>query len=100
MKTRVLKEIKRLQDEGPSLDLTNRAKENARRNYELALKQNDYWLGRLESVTMLGRDPAEILTRNERIDAITPQVLKEVFNKYFPEARSTVVTLVPGTAQQ
>jgi zinc protease len=100
MKGRVLKEIKRLQDEGPSADLTNRAKENARRTYEEFLKRNDYWLGRLESVHMLGRNPDEILTRNERIDAITPQVLKDVFNKYFPADRSTVVTLVPGPTQQ
>jgi zinc protease len=99
MKARVLEEIKRLQDEGPSLDLTNRAKENARRNYEVALRQNDYWLGRLESVHMLGRNPNEILTRNERIDAITPQVLKDVFTKYFPPDRSTVVTLVPAATQ-
>jgi zinc protease len=100
MKERVVKEITRLQTEGPSLDLTNRAKESARRTYEVALRQNDYWLGRLESVHMLGRDPNEILTRNERIDAITPQVLKDVFNKYFPAERSTVVTLVPAPAQQ
>jgi zinc protease len=99
MKERVVKEINRLQAEGPTLDLTNRAKESARRSYEVALRQNDYWLGRLESVHMLGRDPNEILTRNERIDAITPQVLKDIFNKYFPADRSTVVTLVPGPTQ-
>src|SRR6185503_858435 len=100
MKARVLKEIKRLQDEGPSLDLTNRAKENARRTYEVALRQNDYWLGRLQSVNMFGRDPNEILTRNARIDAVTPDVLKEAFKKYFPMERSTVVTLVPAPSQQ
>jgi zinc protease len=99
MRARVLKEIKRLQDEGPSADLTNRAKENARRGYEVALKQNDYWLRRLESVNMLGRSPAEILTRNERIDAVTPQILQNVFKRSFPMERSTVVTLVPGPAQ-
>jgi len=99
MRARVLKEIKRLQAEGPSADLTNRAKENARRGYEVALKQNDYWLRRLESVNMLGRNPAEILTRNERIDAVTPQILQEVFKRSFPLERSTVVTLVPGPAQ-
>ena len=96
MTARVLKEIKRLQDEGPSADLTDKAKETARRGYETALKQNDYWLGRLQSVTMLGRDPGEILTRNERIDAVTPQVLKDVFKQYFPPDRTTVVTLVPA----
>jgi len=99
MRARVLMEIKRLQDEGPSADLTNRAKENARRTYEVALKQNDYWLGRLQSINLFGRNPEEILTRNARIDAVTPQVLQESFRKYFPMDRSTIVTLVPATGQ-
>jgi zinc protease len=99
MTARVMKEIKRMQDEGPSADLTNSAKETARRNYETALKQNSYWLGRLESVNLLERDPAEILTRNERIDAVTPQVLQEMFKRYFPADRSTIVTLVPAPTQ-
>jgi len=99
MTARVMQEIKRLQQEGPSVDLTNRAKESARRGYETALKTNDYWLGRLQSIKMFDRDPGEILTRGKRIDAVTPQVLQEVFRKYFPADRSTVVTLVPAPAQ-
>jgi zinc protease len=96
MSERVMQEIKRLQQEGPSADLTNRAKESARRNYETALKQNGYWLRRLDSAHLLGSDPAEILRRNNRIDAVTPQVLQEVFKRYFPFDRSTIVTLVPA----
>jgi len=96
MTARVMQEIKRMQAEGPSVDLTNRAKESARRGYETALKTNDYWLGRLQTVQMYNRDPGEILTRPKRIDAITPQVLQETFKKYFPSERSTVVTLVPA----
>ncbi len=100
MTARVMQEIKRLQTEGPSADLTNRAKETARRGYETALKTNDYWLGRLQTVKMYDRDPAEILTRNQRIDSVTPEVLQEVFKKYFPADRSTTVTLVPAPTQQ
>jgi zinc protease len=96
MTERVMKEVKRLQDEGPSADLTSRVKETARRNYEVALKQNDYWLRRLEAVHTFGRDPGEILTRNQRIDALTPQLLQQVFRQYFPSERSTIVTLVPA----
>jgi zinc protease len=99
MTSRVMQEIKRLQEGGPSADLTSRAKETARRGYETALKTNDYWLGRLQTVKMYDRDPGEILTRNKRIDAITPQVLQEVFRQYFPPDRATVVTLVPTPAQ-
>jgi zinc protease len=99
MTARVTQEIKRLQDEGPPLDLTNRAKETARRGYETALRTNDYWLGRMQTVKMYNRDPGEILTRVKRIDSVTPQVLQDVFRKYFPADRSTVVTLVPAPTQ-
>jgi zinc protease len=99
MTDRVLQEIKRLQQEGPTADLTNRAKESARRGYETALRTNDYWLGRLQTVKTYDRSPGEILTRGARIDAITPQVLQETFRKYFPADRMTIVTLVPTPTQ-
>jgi len=95
---RVLDEIRRLQQEGPGADLTNRTKEAARRSYETALQQNQYWLGRLQSVQMFERDPKEILTRRERIDAITSEVLQNVFRQYFPLHRYTVVTLMPAAS--
>ena len=99
MTARVMQEIKRLQQQGPSKDLTDRAKETARRGYETALKQNDYWLGRLQTIKTYKRDPGEILTRGTRIDAVTPQVLQDVFKQYFPADRSTVVTLMPTATQ-
>jgi len=96
---RAMQEIGRLQKEGPSADLTNRAKESARRGYETALRTNDYWLGRLQTIQTYNRDPGEILSRPKRIDAVTPQVLQETFKKYFPSDRMTVVTLVPAATQ-
>ena len=96
MTDRVFAEIRKLQQEGPSEDLTNRAKEAARRSYETSIQQNPYWLGRLQSVHMFGRDPKEILTRTSRIDAVTSKTLQDVFRKSFPIERSTVVTLVPA----
>jgi zinc protease len=95
MVERVMKEVQRLQEEGPSVDLTTRAKETARRSYQTARRQNGYWLGRLQSTKLLGRDPALILTREQRIDAITPENVHEMFKKYFPMDRYTVVTLLP-----
>jgi zinc protease len=94
---RVLAEIRKLQQDGPSDDLTNRAKEAARRNYETSMQQNGYWMGRLQGVHTFGRDPKEILTRGARIDAVTPRTLQEVFRKDFPIERYTVVTLVPAS---
>jgi len=97
MTDRVLQEVKRLQDAGPSADLTNRAKEGARRTYEESLRDNGYWLRRLSTTHLLNLDPADILTRNQRIDSITPQVLQDVFKKDFPADRMTIVSLVPET---
>jgi zinc protease len=96
MVDRVLQEVKRLQTQGPSEDLTNRAKESARRSYETSMRQNGYWLARLQSAKLLDRDPLLMLHRLERIDAVTPEVLKQTFVKYFPMDRYTVVSLLPA----
>jgi zinc protease len=95
MVERTLQEVKRLQQEGPSENLTTRAKESARREDETGRMQNGYWLGRLQMSKLLDRDPMLILQRQQRIDALTPPILHEMFKKYFPLDRYTVVTLVP-----
>jgi zinc protease len=95
MVQRILQEVQRLQKEGPSADLVNRAKEAAHREHETGRKQNGFWLARLQSAKLLGRDPKLILTREERINAITQENLHEMFTKYFPVDRYTVVTLLP-----
>lgn len=103
MTDRVLQEIKHLQEQGPSADMTNRIQESARRGYETALRENGYWLRRLASTKLLGGDPNDILTREQRINAITPPTLQDVYKRYFPLDRYTVVTLDPapdGTARQ
>jgi zinc protease len=95
MVDRVIAQVRTLAENGPSDDLTSRAKEGARRDYETALRQNGYWLGRLQGIHLLGGDPREILTREARIQAVTPSVLRDTFRRYFPLDRYTVVTLVP-----
>jgi zinc protease len=100
MLDRALQEIRRLQAEGPSADLTNRAKESAKAAHEVGSKQNGYWLGRLQSAKLLQRDPMLILGRVARIEAVTPALLQETFRKYFPMERYTVVTLLPEPKPQ
>jgi zinc protease len=95
MVDRVMAEVRRLQQEGPSADLTSRAKQSALREHETALKQNGFWLGRLQSAKLLDRDPLLILQRERRIDAVTPANVQEMFRTYFPADRYTIVTLLP-----
>jgi zinc protease len=96
MSARVVQEVERMKKEGPSEDLLNRAKETARRNYETQLKTNGYWLGRFQAVRMWGQDPVLIAHRVDRINALTTALVQDAFKKYFPEERSTVVTLMPA----
>jgi zinc protease len=91
----VMKEIERLKKEGPSADDVKRVQELERRDLETAMKQNSFWMGSLQTVHMLGWDPESIVRRQERIDKLTPEVLHEIFRKYFPVERQTVVTLKP-----
>ncbi len=95
MTDRVLAEIKKLQDNGPSAELVAKAKEGSKRDYETALKENNYWLRRLQTVHMLGGNPGDIITRIARIDAVTPAAVQDAFKMYFPMDRYTVLTLNP-----
>ena len=100
MTDRVLQEVQTLQSEGPSADLVAKAKEGARRDYETALKQNAYWMRRLQTVHLLGGNPADIMTRAQRIEAVTPALVQDAFRKYFPLDRYTVMTLQPEAASR
>jgi zinc protease len=95
MADRVFAEVKKLQADGPSQDLVSKAKEAARRDYETALKQNNYWMARLTTVHLIGGNPSDIPTRIPRIEALTVPVIQETFKKYFPMDRYTIVTLMP-----
>ena len=99
MSARVMQEVERFKKDGPSEDLLSKAKETARRSYETQLKTNGYWLSRFQAVNMWGQDPVMIAHRVERINALTTANVKEAFNKYFPSNRTTIVTLMPATAQ-
>jgi zinc protease len=93
----VIKEVERLKREGPTAEDVARVQELERRDLETATKQNQYWMGSLQTVHMLGWDPLSITRREERIKNLSPQVLHEMFKKYFPIDRHTVVTLRPET---
>jgi len=91
----VFKEIDRLKAQGPSAEDLARVKELERRDLEEATKQNSYWLGSMQTVHMLGWDPVGITRRADRIEKLSAPVLQEMFKKYFPQERHTVVTLKP-----
>ena len=93
--TASLKEIERLKAEGPSLEDVNKVKELERRDLETNAKQNSYWLGSLQTVHMLGWDPAGINRRDGTHRHAVAGSAHTMFKKYFPMDRYTLVTLKP-----
>lgn len=91
----VLAEVQRLQKEGPSADDIQKVKETQKRDIETALQQNGYWLNSLQTLHLYGWDPVRITKRLERAESLTVDNVHEMFKKYFPLDRYTLVTLVP-----
>jgi zinc protease len=93
-----LAEVKKLREQGPSAADLQKDQEVERRELEVAMKQNGFWVGSLQTVNILGWDPRRIAKRRERIDLLTTENLKATFQKYFPLDHYSVVTLLPESA--
>jgi zinc protease len=94
----VMTELDKLRAEGPSASEVDIVKETEKRELETSLRQNGYWLNSLQAVHMLGRDPRRIPQRIERTESLSRENIHAAFQKYFPPARYTVVTLMPESA--
>ena len=95
----VMEEIDRLRREGPSDTDLQVVKETEKRGLEGSLLENRYWLGSLEALHLLRRDPLSILQRVERAESLSKENIHAAVRKYFPTDRYAVVTLMPETAR-
>jgi zinc protease len=91
----VMTEVERLRREGPSAADVQAIKEQETNGLQESMRQNGYWLSSLQSAHLLGRDPRRILARPERTASLTTENIHEMFKKYFPANRNTIVTLMP-----
>ena len=91
----MLTEVARLRKEGPTASDLQIVKEADKNDLAQALRQNPYWLNALQSAHLMGRDPTRIPKRAERTDALTVENVHEAMQKYLPEDRYTIVTLMP-----
>ncbi len=76
-------EIQKVKDKGPLEADLNKVKETFDKQFQVELKDNSYWLTRLQRSGELGLNPADITTLNARMKAITPKDLQEAARKYF-----------------
>jgi zinc protease len=95
----VLEQAGRLRGQGPTADEVQKLQEIERRELETAMRQNGYWLNSLQTVHLLGWDPATITKRLDRAASLTRENIHAVAKKYLPANRYTVVTLLPAETQ-
>ena len=80
---------------GPSDTDLNKVKEAMKKTYLESMKDNGYWRSRLQQCVELGFDPANILTLEKRLDAITTKDIQAAAQKFFNEKNYLQVVLYP-----
>lgn len=88
-------EFERLKREGPTAADLAKVKQNWIQNYRRALRENGYWLGRIQSALLDGTDPAAILTHEERLNALAAADVQEAARRYLNTENYVQVVLYP-----
>jgi zinc protease len=88
-------EIDRMKEQGPDLADLNKVKRNWLQDHQKSLRENGYWVGRLQTSLLQGTDPATLLTYEKQVAAITPAQLKEAARRYFDMNNYVQMVLYP-----
>lgn len=76
-------EIQKIKENGPLDADLNKVKETLGKKHTEDLRDNNYWLNKLQQTVELGTDPADMMTFEKRLNAITGKDLKDAANRYF-----------------
>lgn len=78
-----LAEIQKIKDNGPQSSDLDKVKQNWQKEHQIAMRTNAYWRDYLHSASLYGDDPADILSVEQRLAAITPAELQDAARRYF-----------------
>ena len=92
--------ITALRTTGPTADELQKFVAQSRRETEVAVKTNDWWLGEISSHAMpdgasAGRPLSELLSWGKRLDALTLAMVQDAAKKYFDPANVARFVLLP-----
>jgi zinc protease len=91
----VYDEIRRLQTAGPELELVTKVQQQDRREREVQLRENGFWLAALESSLWHVEDPRLILDFDSLVDSLTPASIRDAAARWVDLDRRVEVVLVP-----
>ncbi|KQW94161.1 peptidase M16 [Massilia sp. Root418] len=88
--------IRRMQEEGPDPADLDKVKQNWITGHRKALRENGYWLSRLQGAALNGTDPASPFLKYEpRVAAIKPADLQAAARRYFNMQNYLQMVLYP-----
>lgn len=77
-----LKELQKIIENGPEAKDVTKFKEAELLDYKKNIKENGYWIGQLSKSYVKGTNPEDILSVEEKINAITAKEIQDVAKKY------------------
>ncbi len=88
-------EVNKIKADGPSqIDLDKFVIEQ-KRQLELQLRENGFWLGQISGAYQLNEDPTYVLRYMDELNKVSIQSVKEVANKYLKSDRLFKFILLP-----
>lgn len=91
----VFRQVAELQQTGPTAAELEKVKETQKREREVALRQNGFWIAALSHWARYGGDPAAVLDYDRRVDALDVATLRDVARRYLDVHRYVQVSLYP-----
>ena len=88
-------EIQKVKDKGPLDADLNKVKETWKKQYEEDIKDNNFWVRKLQAGVELGSNVTDVLSYEKRVDALTPKDLQDAANKYFDMKNYVQIVLYP-----
>ncbi len=91
----VFAEIERLKSEGVEASYVEKVRETQRRQREISLKENGFWLGGLKTYYSRDLDPRLILAFDELVDGVTPESVQQTAKRYLNTEHYVLGVLKP-----
>lgn len=91
----VFDRIEGLRADGPDKDYVDRVRESQNRTYEVHLRENEFWLRQLHTLSFVGEDPAVILRYPDLVRSLSVDLMRDAAGKYLDTGNYVQVVLMP-----
>lgn len=89
-------EIKKIQDVGPDATDLDKVKQNWLIAHRKSLRENGFWVNRLNNAALMEEDPAKLLNYEKDVAALTSADVQAVAKRYLRQDNYVQMTLKPA----